>query len=104
MSISFSTYTQFKSKVDKLGLCVSGARCWDMHRGTKRVLQDTDLKNPGLPNKHQIPRPKPEVKDQDQSQSQRPKSNQKQNQRPKSKTKDKDQGQRPRTTKAKAKC
>ena len=95
MNILFSIYTQFKSKVGKLGLglCACGARmlgdAW--HRATKRVLQDTDLKNPGWPrpktsskpNKDQISRSKPKAKDQDQSQ----------NQRPKSKNKDKDQGQ-----------
>ena len=83
MNISFSFYTQFKSKLGKLGLCVSGARCWGMHRGTKtkRVLQDTDLKNLGWPrpkkdkpSKDQISRPKPQAKDRNQSQSQTPKS------------------------------
>ncbi len=51
MNTSFSIYSQFKSKVDKLGLglCVSSARCWGMHRATKLSLQDTDLKNPGWP-------------------------------------------------------
>ena len=48
MNLSFSIYTQFKSKVDTLGLCVSGCEMvGGMHKGTKRVLQDTDLKNPG---------------------------------------------------------
>ena len=50
MNLSFSIYTQFKSKVDTLGLCVSGCEMvGGMHKGTKRVLQDTDLKNPGWP-------------------------------------------------------
>ena len=59
--------------------------------GTKRVVQDTDLKNPGWPgrtkdkpNKEQISRPKPKGKDQDQSQSKRPK----QAHRPRTKAKD----------------
>ena len=99
MNISFSTYTQFKSKVDKLGLCG-----WGMHRAMKRVLQDTDLKNPGWPrpkkdksNKEHVSRPKPQAKDQDQRQSQRPKSDQSRNitsktkviRRTRTKTKDK---------------
>ena len=92
----YTVPTKSKSKLDKLGLCVSGARCWGMHRGAKRVLQDTDLKNPGWPrpktsskpNKDQISRSKPKAKDQDQSQNQRPKSN----------NKDKDQGQRLKTS------
>ena len=99
MNILFSIYTQFKSKVDKLGLglCACGARmlgdAW--HRATKRVLQDTDLKNPGWPrpktsrkpNKDQISRPTPNAKGRSRTKS---KSKIKdQSQRTKTKTKDK---------------
>ncbi len=79
--MSFSIYTQLKSKIDKLGLCVSGARCWGYAWGSEKDLarygfeKSRLAKTKNKPNKRSRP-----------SQSQRPKS--------KSKTKVKQQGQR----------
>jgi len=88
MNLSFSIYTQFKSKVDTLGLCVSGCEMvGGMHKGTKRVLQDTDLKNPGW-TRPKTSRIRPNI-NQDKI-FLRPKIKTKQSQRPKqAQTKDK---------------